>query len=1240
MTEVIVHPTQRGTAHQEINMLQRKHPDTIAEKHRHAGRAGEADVPPIMEFLEPRVLLSAGFGLPASDGMTTDGAASGMPGAISQQVVPPSGQTYSTARLVVTSDDDGQNGRTVTLQASGIPDGSYNDLTVLLYCKTDIFYRQPNVGSQLAIDFTGKATAEGVKPGKIWAWLVTKSFAAGVDDFAVKPPFAPDGQSVLAFAHSLNFDNETFNVKYSNNEPVGPGGNIFGDGSYVGQNGALHQTIVNTGGVWQCSETWLPAVATYGRYTFYINALSAPLDGSVVFGAFLYADNPLDDLKPFEIDMEIGAFGQSASHSQWTVQPNVPHTFATPLGDATYCYNWQPGEVEFSCWNGHNNAPASPTDIVDAFTYTGTDVPTEQEQLHLRLNLWLFNHQAPTNGQPAEIVVADVGLPASDAGKPEFAPEQNLALRYSPFYDTLACADYNGDGRIDFAGGTAWSESYAGAARVCLSNAQGTWQEQPSDLMAGSLMGVQDVRAADFNRDGRMDLAVIGEVEPAITLFRNLGKGSFAKQALTLSGAPRHIAWGDFNGDGYPDLAAGGWLSDNVEVVLNGPTGFGKENDFALQYNDSPCGIAVADLDGDGNQDIVTAGIYTDILFGRGDGTFEEPVRYESGHYDVDVVVADFTGDGRPDVVALPYSDTEFSLLRNDGHGHFADRTSMSVGAVLKSATVGDFDRDGHLDLVVATAESLLFLGGNGDGTFRPPAALDISGAPSYVTTADANGDSCPDIIFAKSNRAEIGVLYNQKSGPVVVSCTSWGEQDNAFDYVEIEFNEPIAESTLAPGLATLTGPAGTVACQSVSAVGGERYRLYFPPQDAHNQYTFTLLPQVTNLAGRALNQDGDDVDGEAVEDRFVGSVVPTVYPDPLIVGDGPGAQAKSVVFTDTNGSTVTVTLAKGTSELRFDNQPQLSPVAGGVLRLKGNLKLQQVDLTSTSASSVLTITAAGGTDGRTAVGAITGASPIGAINAPRVDLDGQGLLLTGSIGTVQNLTLGGLIGGADMKIAGTFHVGMRFALGQVSTGSEITVDQGPVASATFNGTFRGVFAAGVGPGPDGQWFTDDDAVLKEVSVGSVYFKPGATLDASVQQPYGLLLGPKAGVVYTGGAGKANGGRCADKQGFEAHILPGPNAALQNTSDRVIKGVRTVTGTATDVAFAYYKVLLYATVDIEYIQPWLGYSVMMNNRGGWSVRGVRSGTPQAYLVRWDYPIANSLLSPLVPDGINVIAASA
>lgn len=197
------------------------------------------------------------------------------------------------------------------------------------------------------------------------------------------------------------------------------------------------------------------------------------------------------------------------------------------------------------------------------------------------------------------------------------------------------------------------------------------------------------VVAADFNNDGLLDLAVANTAlgSGSISILIGNGDGTFQPATVIRAGNyPRSIAVADFNRDGKLDLA----------VANEGPAGGG--------------GLC--------------------ILLGNGDGTFLPPVYLTSGVNPASLAAADFNADGIVDLAVAnseqfqtnpPFKAGSISVLLGKGDGTFGPASFFSAGTTPIAITVADFNGDGKPDLAAANfgGTSLAVLMGNGDGTFR-----------------------------------------------------------------------------------------------------------------------------------------------------------------------------------------------------------------------------------------------------------------------------------------------------------------------------------------------------------------------------------------------------------------------------------------------------------------------------------------------------------------------------------------
>jgi hypothetical protein len=224
-------------------------------------------------------------------------------------------------------------------------------------------------------------------------------------------------------------------------------------------------------------------------------------------------------------------------------------------------------------------------------------------------------------------------VPTDPAFQPEDRPPVLSQLEISP----------PADGKSDLA----VAANTQNEVSVLLGEGDGLFGAPKSSALGEGAGGIV---AADFNRDGKLDLAVAigdfngdGKIDLAVvsrtSLAILLGNGDGTFQPAVTSGPGGYaIAVGDFNRDGKQDLAITNYLSPGAVLILlgNGDGTFQSALSFPLEAY--PSSIMTADFNGDGKLDLAVGNSVNtvvpsavSILLGKGDGTFQPAVSYDSG---------------------------------------------------------------------------------------------------------------------------------------------------------------------------------------------------------------------------------------------------------------------------------------------------------------------------------------------------------------------------------------------------------------------------------------------------------------------------------------------------------------------------------------------------------------------------------------------------------------------------------
>jgi hypothetical protein len=299
---------------------------------------------------------------------------------------------------------------------------------------------------------------------------------------------------------------------------------------------------------------------------------------------------------------------------------------------------------------------------------------------------------------------------------------------------------------------------------------------------------IEDLNSADFDRDGRRDLVVVG-YSSQMKIFLNRGVENnrcFEFEQILIGSDPglRLVQTADFNADGYDDLVVAG-TSHNTRVHLNlGSGASGRWRGFSdpifVAQTPFPSDLDTGDFNNDGQQDIAinAHSLGSDGLWVLwNDGIFIDPKTKEiqwrgrNQHLLVDVYPdglrsADFNEDSFDDIALVYELEGLVQVLLSEGGGRF-DVKELSVGLGAKQIRAADIDGDLDIDLITANSLSgsiSLLLNKDASGVFSYtgfnfPVHKSI---PSSLLVGDFNTDSRPDIVTGSGDFKDLSILLNR----------------------------------------------------------------------------------------------------------------------------------------------------------------------------------------------------------------------------------------------------------------------------------------------------------------------------------------------------------------------------------------------------------------------------------------------------------------------------------------------
>ncbi|NOT64345.1 MAG: hypothetical protein HOP19_29355, partial [Acidobacteria bacterium] len=397
----------------------------------------------------------------------------------------------------------------------------------------------------------------------------------------------------------------------------------------------------------------------------------------------------------------------------------------------------------------------------------------------------------------------------------------------------LAAGDVNGDGIGDIV-------VVGGSLTWVPGTGRGTFGA-PITIDVPNNGGTAAAVLRDFNRDGRLDLALLQSNSLIVTILLNNGRGQFTpRSTFNVNGSATQLGVADFNQDGSLDLVTRGQAGGLALYLGNGQGNF-TPNATGLGGSEAGSLFAIGDFNGDGLFDLA----YPDplaqsgqsaarlfILPGNGQGGFNAAIPVNGETSVSQIIAGDLNLDGHDDLIYSVFSSPyAVNVALSNGKGGFDAFAKYPTETTFPfHLQLADLNGDGKLDLLgnASNHQSLLIWMGKGDGSFNAPLTIPASGAFATILTADADEDGDLDVIAASTIASALAVITNRNGcspagGAVTASAASYAPHRNAGDSINALFGVSLSSATQAAAVVPLPTTLSNVSLRMRDSAGVER---------------------------------------------------------------------------------------------------------------------------------------------------------------------------------------------------------------------------------------------------------------------------------------------------------------------------------------------------------------------------------------------------------------------------------
>jgi VCBS repeat-containing protein len=608
----------------------------------------------------------------------------------------------------------------------------------------------------------------------------------------------------------------------------------------------------------------------------------------------------------------------------------------------------------------------------------------------------------------AGTAVAQAQAPVSFSAPTSFAA--------GDFPVSVATGDFNADEDPDEFPDLAVANQFSSTVSVLLGDGAGNLSG-PTPFTTGFFSN--SVAVGNFNADVDQDpdLAVANASDGTVSVLLGDGAGSFSGPTDFAAGSPYVVAVGDFNEDQDPDLVVADHDAGTLSVLVGG-SGGSFSGPTTIARGTGTAAVAVGKFNQDGDPDLAVGDYSTgrvSVLLGSSNASFAGPTTVAELADPISVAVGEFNQDGDPDLAVAEESSGQVMVLLGSAGGGFTGPTVVlpepQAEGVLSSVVVGDFNRDGDPDLVVAhrSGHGVRVLLGGPDGSFGAPTNFSTGTGtlPASVAVADFNDDGKPDLTTANPTTNNVSVLLNTTTVPNRAPTAAEDSYSTAEDTALTVAAPGVLDGDSDPDGDPLTAVLASPPSHGSLNLNDDGGFTYTPTADFNGNDSFTYRASDGTLQSSPATVT---ITVGAVNDAPVaaGDAYSTAEDTPLTVA-APGVLAND---SDPDGNPLTAAVGSGPSHgtltLNANGSFTYTPAAN--YNGSDSFTYRASDGTLQSSPATVTITVGAVNDAPTVTVAAGGACGTndrsGTINLTVGDIESAATALTLSVGSNSNPTL------------------------------------------------------------------------------------------------------------------------------------------------------------------------------------------------------------------------------------------